>query len=102
MRGFLIGIALALVTIAGVASVSGGLRHRLYNAGRRLKLALVLVGIYLLASALVRLTVPASWSDWGLPSLALLLAVVFVVLGQDRNPPGQPAPGGQHEQTGQR
>lgn len=102
MRGFVIGLVLALVTVGGLASLSGGLRHRLYNAGRRLKLALVLVGAYLLASALVRLLAPPAWSDWGLPGLALLLAVIFVVAGQDRQLPGQAAAGREHQQTGQR
>lgn len=65
----------------------GGIRKQLGFAARRLRLALVLGGIYLFASAVVRLTFQEGVIvDWGPPVLALVLAVTFLVLGQDPAP----------------
>ena len=62
----------------------GGLRRQLRYAARRLRLALVLGGTYVVVSAVVRVAFPEGpVSDWGLPLLALALAIVFLVLGQN-------------------
>ena len=86
MRGFLIGLFLLFVVVVSVLSVRpGGLRNQLRNVVRRLKLALVLCGIYLAISTAVRLALPTG--DLGeivMIALGGVLAVTFLVLGQDR------------------
>jgi hypothetical protein len=85
VRGFLIGLVLILGLIASVLSIRpGGLRRQLRFAARRFRLGLLLGGVYLLGSALVRFAfTQGPISDFGLPVLALVLVAVFVVLGQD-------------------
>lgn len=61
----------------------GGLRRQLRYAARRLRLALILGGAYVVTSAVVRIAFPEGpVSDWGLPLLAVALSIVFLVLGQ--------------------
>jgi hypothetical protein len=62
----------------------GGLRQQLRYAGRRLRLTLVLGGIYVLASAVMRIAFEeSSITDWGLPALAVALMIVFFIFGQN-------------------
>jgi hypothetical protein len=85
MRGFVIGLVMILGLIATVLSIRpGGLRRQLRFAARRFRLGLLLGGVYLLGSAIVRLAfAQGPISDFGLPLLALVLVAVFIVLGQD-------------------
>jgi hypothetical protein len=85
MRGFVIGLVMILGLIASVLSTRpGGLRRQLRFAARRFRLGLLLGGVYLLGSAIVRLAfTQGPISDFGLPVLALVLVAVFMVLGQD-------------------
>ncbi len=85
MRGFVVGLLLipALV-ITALSFRPGGLRKQLRAAGRRLRLVLALAGIYLVGSAVLRLS-GGSWKEFGPPVLALVLAVVFLALAQDRD-----------------
>jgi hypothetical protein len=85
MRGFVIGLVMIMVLIATVLSIRpGGLRRQLRFAARRFRLGLLLGGVYLLGSAIVRLAfTQGPISDFGLPVLALVLVAVFMVLGQD-------------------
>ena len=85
MRGFVIGLVLILGLIATVLSIRpGGLRRQLRFAARRFRLGLLLGGVYLVGSAIVRLAfTQGPISDFGLPVLALVLVGVFMVLGQD-------------------
>jgi hypothetical protein len=85
MRGFVIGLVMILGLTATVLSIRpGGLRRQLRFAARRFRLGLLLGGVYLLGSAIVRLTfTQGPISDFGLPVLALVLVAVFMVLGQD-------------------
>ena len=85
MRGFVIGLVMILGLIASVLSIRpGGLRRQLRFAARRFRLGLLLGGVYLLGSAIVRLAfTQGPISDFGLPALALVLVAVFMVLGQD-------------------
>lgn len=79
---------IALVSISVLSLRPGGLRRQLRYAARRLRLALVLGGVYILASAVVRVAFPEGIvSDWGLPLLAIALAIVFLVLGQNPREP---------------
>ena len=86
MRGFIVGLFLLPLLIIGVLSIRpGGLRQQLRNVARRFRLALVLGGAYILASGLMRLGFESGpVLDYGLPALAIGLAVVFVILGQDQ------------------
>jgi hypothetical protein len=95
MRGFLIGFALLVVLGLSILTTRrGGLRRQLRFAARRFRLALALAGVYLVASAVIRLAFPEGpVTDFGPPILALVLLAVFVVLGQDPAVPADPDPG---------
>ena len=86
MRGFLLGLVLVPILVIGVLSLRpGGLRNQLRNVGRRLRLALILGGVYVVSSAVLRLLLqgrPAA--DFATVAVALVLTVVFIYLGQDR------------------
>ena len=88
MRSFAIGLVLLVLISTSVLSLRpGGLRRQLRQAGRRLRIALVVGGIYIVASTIMRLTLQQGpIVDYGLPSLAIALAVVFLVLGRDPAP----------------
>ena len=85
MRGFVIGLVLvAFLSITVLSLRPGGIRRQLRFAARRLRLALVLGGIYVVATTLARIFVTGGpVADWGLPALALVLAIAFLILGQD-------------------
>jgi hypothetical protein len=86
LRGFVLGLLLIPVLVITLLSLRpGGLRNQLRNVARRFKLALILGGIYLLVSAALRLLVPDQTAiDVATVTLALVLTLVFVFLGQDR------------------
>ena len=86
MKGFFVGlILLALVVISVLSIRPGGLRSQLRNVARRLRLALILSGIYLVASTILRLAFPDSTASQGaMIAIAAALAVTFLILGQDR------------------
>jgi hypothetical protein len=92
MRGFVFGFVLLVVFAVIVLSIRpGGLRQQLRLAARRFRIVLVLAGVYLVASTLLRLFVPEGpVSDFGLPALALVLGVIFVFAAQD--PPTRDKP----------
>ena len=86
MRGILIGLILLLFVVLSVLSLRpGGLRNQLRNVVRRLKLALILIGIYLVVSSVLRLAFPDSApAEYAMAAVAVALGITFVVLGQDR------------------
>jgi hypothetical protein len=86
VRGFLVGLILIPALAISVLSLRpGGLRNQLRNIARRLKLALILAGVYLLVSAGIRLLFPrSSAGDFVIVGVALALTLVFVFLSQDR------------------
>ena len=88
MRGFLIGLALIAVFAATVLSLRpGGLRRQLRMVARRLRIFLVLGGVYLAGSIAIRLLFSGGpVADYGPAALALVLAVVFVIVAQDPAP----------------
>jgi len=88
VRGFLIGLVLMVFLSTTILSLRpGGLRRQLSFAARRLRIALVLGGVYLVTTAIIRIAFPdGPVTDWGPPLLALALAVVFLVLAQDPAP----------------
>ena len=93
MRGFLVGLVLLPALAIAILSIRpGGLRRQLRNAGRRLRIALVLAGVYLAVSTVARVAAPTSDKvDYILVGLAVVLAAIFVILGQDPRPdPDEP------------
>jgi len=95
VRGVLVGFFLLPVLVIAVLSIRpGGLRQQLRNMRRRLKLALALGGAYLAASTVTRLLFadrPAA--EWALVGLAVVLGVIFLVVGQDPITPITPPAG---------
>jgi len=80
-------VLLVFLSITVLYMRPGGLRRQLRFAARRLRLMLVLGGIYIVASAVFRLAFPDSFiADWGPPAVAIVLAVVFMIVGQDPRP----------------
>jgi hypothetical protein len=63
----------------------GGLRNQLQNVARRLKIALVLGGVYVVASGVLRLAVQdPNASTLATVGVALVLGLLFVFLAQER------------------
>jgi hypothetical protein len=85
LRGFFIGLVLLVFLSITILSLRpGGIRSQLRFAAKRLRLALVLGGIYVVATTLVRIFFPdGAVADWGLPVLAIVLVITFAVLGQN-------------------
>ncbi len=85
MRGFVFG----LVVIVGVAFTllslrPGGLRRQLRFVARRFRIVLVLSGIWVFGSLVIRLAFPTGpVMDYGPPVLGLLLLIVFLFVGRD-------------------
>jgi hypothetical protein len=91
LRSFVFGLVLLVFLSVTVLSLRpGGLRRQLRFAARRLRIILVLGGIYVFANAVVRVVFrDGPIVDWGPPALAVVLALAFVFLGQD--PAADPA-----------
>jgi hypothetical protein len=54
---------------------------------------LILGGIYVFANAVFRLVFPEGFiADWGPPAVAIVLALVFIVAGQDPEPAERDSP----------
>ena len=85
VRSFAIGlIFLALFSVTVLSLRPGGLRQQLRFAARRLRIVLVLGGVYVAASTIARLVFQEGpVIDFGLPVLAAILAVAFLILGRD-------------------
>ena len=99
MRGFAFG----LILIAGLSLTilslrPGGLRRQLRFAARRFRIMLILGGVYLLGSAIIRIAFSeGAVADYGPPVLAVILAAVFLVAGRD--PAKDGAKAGSSEQS---
>lgn len=85
MRSFVIGLVLLAGFSVTVLSLRpGGLRRQLRFAARRLRILLVLGGVYVAASTGVRLVFQEGpVVDFGLPALAIVLALAFLLVGRD-------------------
>jgi hypothetical protein len=88
VRGFILGIMLVIgLTMTILSLRPGGLRRQLRMAARRLRIFLVLGGVYLAASLAIRLLFPdGPVADYGPPAIAIVLALVFLIAGQDPAP----------------
>lgn len=84
-------ILLAFFSVTVLSLRPGGLRRQLSFAARRLRIILVLGGVYVVASTAVRLIFQQGpVLDYGLPVLALVLAGVFLFVARDPEPsPGK-------------
>lgn len=73
--------------VLGVSVLSfrpGGLRKQLRFAARRFRIMLVLGGIYVAVSTIIRVAAPQGVvADYGPPALAVVLAALFLVFGRD-------------------
>ncbi len=85
MRGFALGLLVIVGVALTVLSIRpGGLRRQLRLAARRLRIVLVLGGIWLLGSLIIRVAFPnGPVSDYGPAAIAILLGAVFMFIGQD-------------------
>jgi hypothetical protein len=85
MRGFLLGLILVVGLSFSILSLRpGGLRRQLRFAARRFRIMLILGGIFLVGSGIVRVAFPQGpVADFGPPALAIVLAAVFLVAGRD-------------------
>lgn len=85
MRGILLGAILAFgLSLTVLYLRPGGIRRQLRLVARRFRIVLVLVGLYAFGSLIIRLVFPSGpVADWGPPVMATVMAVIFVVVGQD-------------------
>jgi hypothetical protein len=85
VRAIVFGLVLmAAVSVIVLSIRPGGLRRQLRLAARRLRLVLVLGGVYLILSTVIRVFFPDGWvADYAPPVMALVLAGAFLVLAQD-------------------
>jgi hypothetical protein len=89
VRGFVIGLALLVfLTVTILSFRPGGLRRQLRFAARRLRLGLILGGVYVVVTTVVRIAFPDGWvMDWSPPVLAVGLAIAYLLLAQDPSAP---------------
>jgi len=94
MRAVVFGLVLMAALSVIVLSIRpGGLRRQLRLAARRLRLVLVLGGVYLVFSTVIRVFFTGGWvADYSPPVMALVLAVVFLLLAQDPAMPPETKP----------
>jgi hypothetical protein len=85
MRAVVFGLVLMAALSVIVLSIRpGGLRRQLRLAARRLRLVLVLGGVYLVFSTVIRVFFADGWvADYAPLVMALVLAGAFLVLAQD-------------------
>jgi len=85
LRGFLLGLILVVGLTFSILSLRpGGLRRQLRFAARRFRIMLILCGVFLVGSGIVRIAFPQGpVADFGPPALAIVLAGVFLVVGRD-------------------
>lgn len=85
MRGIAFGLVLLLLLSLTVLTLRpGGLRRQLRNVARRFRIVLVLGGVYVFGSLVIRLLFTSGpVNEWGPVALALILAVVFLFAAQD-------------------
>jgi hypothetical protein len=86
VKAFVFGLVVVPLLLVSVLSLRpGGLRNQFKNIARRFRLVLVLSGIVVFGSAVIRLALgdqPAT--DYLVGGLWVAVAVAFVILGQDQ------------------
>lgn len=88
MRSILLGLILIVAVPLTVLSLRpGGIRRQLRYAARRFRIMLVLGGIYVMASTVLRIAFQQGpIADYAPPVFALVLLGVFLVIGRDPEP----------------
>ena len=85
MRGFLFG--LVVLILLGVTMLSlrpGGIRKQVRFVARRFRIMLVLGGVFVAGSTIIRIAAPQGVvADYGPPAIAIVLAAAFMVVGRD-------------------
>jgi hypothetical protein len=89
VRAIFFGAILAFgLTLSILLLRPGGIRRQFRLIARRFRIVLVLLGLYVMGSLVIRLIFPSGpVSDWGPAVLATFVAVVFVFVGQDPREP---------------
>jgi hypothetical protein len=84
MRGFLFGLVVLVLGVSVLSFRPGGIRRQLRFVARRLRIVLVLGGIFVAGSTIIRVAAPEGViADYGPPALAIVLAGVFMIIGRD-------------------
>jgi len=85
VRGFLLGlVVIVAMTVSVLAIRPGGFRRQLRLVGRRFRIVLVLGGIFVFGSLIMRLAFKdGPVVDFGPAALGVVLAVAFIILGRD-------------------
>ena len=88
VRGFVFGFILfAGLSLTILSARPGGLRRQLRLAARRLRIVLVLGGVWMLGSLIIRVAFPdGPVSDYGSLVIAVVLGIVFLFVGRDPDP----------------
>ncbi len=90
MRGFLVGlVVIVAMTVSVLAIRPGGFRRQLRLVARRFRLVLVLGGIFVFGSLVIRLAFKEGpVVDFGPAALGLVLGIAFIIWGRDPEMPG--------------
>lgn len=85
MRGFFFGLAaVALLSVTVLAARPGGIRRQLRLVARRFRILLVLGGVYVIGSLVIRLLFTSGpVADYAPIALAAALAVTFIFVARD-------------------
>ncbi len=96
MRGFLLGLlVIVAMTVSVLAVRPGGFRRQMRMAARRFRLVLVLGGIFVFGSLVIRLAFKEGpVVDFGPAVLGIALAIAFMIFGRD-SVPGDTMPSAQ-------
>jgi len=93
VRGFVLGLFVFVgVAVTVLSFRPGGLRQQLRYAARRLRIVLVLGGVYVLGSSIVRLVMPpeSPIAEYAPAGLAVVLLIVFLFVARDPNRSARP------------
>jgi hypothetical protein len=85
MRGIVFGLVILVGLSLTVLSIRpGGIRKQLGFVARRFRIMLVLGGIFVAGSSIIRFEAPQGViADYGPAALAVVLAGIFLVVGRD-------------------
>ncbi len=90
MRGFMFGLVVLIVLGVTVLSFRpGGIRRQMGFVARRFRIMLVLGGIFVAGSTIIRIAAPEGViADYGPPAIAIVLAGTFLIVGRDPSETG--------------
>lgn len=77
-------LLILLLTITILSMRPGGIRRQLRFAARRFRIALVLGGVFVVASTIIRIAFPEGVAaDYGPSAVGVVLVAIFLVVGRD-------------------